>query len=173
MILDFRKLAVLDTDPISKDEGMKVACHVRKNRCVFNRNPYVKSEFLLVYGEGTEQILEVLQVALDKEIIYKAGAWLRDIDPATGDPRVLEDGTVLKWQGKVAFKEFCKANPEYLEQLKHRCGGGNYESLTEDEIAKIEAEEKQAEEAYTAQTEFEEAMAKEEGKKTKKASKAK
>lgn len=143
MILDFRKQSIQDSDPIGKDEGMKVACYVRKNRCVFSRNPYVTSSFFLVYGEGTEQVLEVLQVAIDKNIIQKSGAWLREEDPATGDPKVLEDGTILKWQGKVAFKEFCKANPEYLEQLKTRCGGGSYESLSEAEIQEIEAQEKE------------------------------
>lgn len=157
-ILDFRKLSIQDVDPIGKDEGMKVACHVRKNRCVFNRNPYVKSEFFIVYGEGTEQVLEVLQVCLDKDILQKAGAWIRDTDPNTGDPRILQDGTVLKWQGKVAFKEFCLAHPEYLDELKHRCGGGSYESLSEEEIAALEQEDKAAEEAFVALTELQEAI---------------
>lgn len=149
---------------------MKVACHVRKNRCVFNRNPYVKSEFFIVYGEGTEQVLEVLQVCIEKEILHKAGAWIRDIDLNTGDPRVLPDGTVLKWQGKVAFKEFCLAHPEYLDELKHRCGGGNYESLTEEEIAALEEEDKESEKAFTALTELQEAIVEDEkpSKKSKK-----
>lgn len=162
MILDFRKLAIQDADPIGRDEGMKVACYVRKNRCVFNRNPYVKSEFFIVYGEGTEQVLEVLQVCLDKEILFKAGAWIRDVDQSTGEPRILQDGTVLKFQGKAAFKEFCLAHPEYLEELKHRCGGGHYESLSEEEIAVLEAEDKDAEEAFTALTSLQEALVEEE-----------
>lgn len=141
VILDFRKLSIQPTDPISKEEGMKICCYVKKNRCVFDRNPYVSSEFYLVYGEGTEQVLETLQVAIDKGIIAKGGAWLKEEDPETGEPKVLPDGTVLKWQGKVAFKEFCKVNPEYLEQLKARCGGGAYKSLSEEEIQEIEAQE--------------------------------
>lgn len=141
VILDFRKLSIQATDPITSDEGMKVAAYVRKNRCVFNRNPYVKTEFYVVFGEGTEQILGTLDQAIQKEILNKAGAWIREIDPATGDPKVLQDGTILKWQGKVAFKEFCKANPEYFEQLKFRCGGGVIESLSEEEIAALKAEE--------------------------------
>lgn len=143
LTLDFRRLSVQATDPITAEEGMKIAAYVRKNRCIFNRNPYVKTEFFVVYGEGTEQILGTLDQAIKKEILNKAGAWIRELDPETGDPKVLQDGTVLKWQGKVAFKEFCKANPEYFEQLKHRCGGSAIESLSEEEIAKLKAEEEE------------------------------
>ncbi len=167
MILDFRKNSIQETDPIGRDEGMKVACHVRKNRCVYDRNPYVKSEFFIVYGEGTEQVLETLQVCIDKEIINKAGAWLREIDPATGDPKVLADGTVLKWQGKAAFKEYCLANPEYLKDLQYRCGGGNYESLSEEEIKALENEATEDEEHYKEMSKLEEAI-KEQDKKEKK-----
>lgn len=161
--LDFRKISVADSDPINKDEGMKVACYVRKNRCVFDRNPYVKCEFFIVYGEGTEQALETLQVAIDKGIIIKSGAWFREEDPATGDPKVLPNGDILKWQGKAAYKEYCLTHPDYFNDLQFRCGD-NIESLSQEEIAKIEEEEKITEEEIS---ELEKAI-KEEEKKSKK-----
>ena len=163
MILDFRKQSIQAGEPITKEEGMKVCCYVRKNRCIFDRNPYVSSSFYLVYGEGTEQVLETLQVAIDK-----GGAWLREDDPNTGDPRVLPNGDILKWQGKTAFKEYCKANPDYFENLKDRCGGGAYQSLSEEEIKAIEEEEK-ADDAFMANLTAE--MEKEEKKTSKKSKK--
>lgn len=168
MILDFRKQSIQAGEPITKEEGMKVCCYVRKNRCIFDRNPYVSSSFYLVYGEGTEQVLETLQVAIDKGIIQKGGAWLREDDPNTGDPRVLPNGDILKWQGKAAFKEYCKANPDYFENLKDRCGGGAYQSLSEEEIKAIEEEEK-ADDAFMANLTAE--MEKEEKKTSKKSKK--
>ena len=77
MILDFRKQSIQAGEPITKEEGMKVCCYVRKNRCIFDRNPYVSSSFYLVYGEGTEQVLETLQVAIDKGIIQKGLLFIR------------------------------------------------------------------------------------------------
>ena len=139
---------------------MKVACYVRKNRCVFDRNPYVKCEFFIVYGEGTEQALETLQVAIDKGIIIKSGAWFREEDPATGDPKVLPNGDILKWQGKAAYKEYCLTHPDYFNDLQFRCGD-NIESLSQEEIAKIEEEEKITEEEIS---ELEKAINEEEKK---------
>lgn len=159
LTLDFRKLSIQDSDPVDKDSSMKVGAYVRKNRCVFNRNPYVKTDFFIIYGEGTEQVLEVMQSALDKEILQKGGAWIRDIDPATGEPRVLADGTVLKFQGKANFKAFCLENPEYFNELKLRCGGKSYESLSSEEIEEIEKEAIDDEKAFSEMSTLEKAIA--------------
>lgn len=158
LTLDFRKLSVQDSDPVDKDGSMKVGAYVRKNRCVFNRNPYVKTEFFIIYGEGTEQVLEVMQAAIDKDILQKGGSWIRDTDPATGEPRVLADGTVLKFQGKANFKAFCIENPEYFKELKSRCGGANYESLSLEEIEEIEKDGALDEKAYAEMSVLEKAI---------------
>ena len=76
LMLDMRKQTVLDTDPINKEEGMKVMISVKKNHVTPRLYPYVKVPHFVIYGEGTEQILTALDQALKQGVLRQTGAWI-------------------------------------------------------------------------------------------------
>lgn len=138
IILDLRKRAIQDSDPISKDEGVKIGVTVKKNHCVPDRNPYMRTEYYAVFGQGIEQYLSTLDKALEKGVLTQKGAFIRDPDD-TGEPRE-RNGEKLQWQGKGRFREFVIANPDYLDEIRRRIGG-EIIVLSEEEVAEIKQEE--------------------------------
>jgi recombination protein RecA len=139
IIMDLRKQSIQEADPISREEGIKIGVNIKKNHCATTRNPYVKAVYYAIFNVGIETYLEALENAVAQNFLYKAGAFIREIDPATGDPRILADGTRLSWQGKTAFREFCIANPEYFESLMAKIKGEAVQ-MSSEEIATIEEE---------------------------------
>lgn len=124
LILDMRKQSILDSDPISRDEGMKVMISVKKNHIVPRVNPYVKVPHFIVYGEGTETILSTLNRAIEQGILRKSGAW------------IYWDDKQLSWQGKEKFRMKCKEDPDFLQELKNLTNN-NIQSLSEEEIKEL------------------------------------
>lgn len=121
LILDMRKQSILDTDPISKDEGAKYVINIKKNHIAQSlKNPYVKVSHLIIYGEGTEQILTTLNKAVTQGYIRTSGAW------------IYWDSEGLKWNGKQAFRAFMKENPDVLQTLRNIVNG-EIEVLTDAE----------------------------------------
>lgn len=137
--LDFRKRSMNDSDPIGKEDGIKVGVTVKKNHCITNIYPYVKTEYYAIFGQGVERYLEILDNAVNQGILKKAGAWINDIDESTGEARVFDNGEVAKWQGAQKFREYLIANPEYFEYLEAMVSG-TYESLSESEIKEVQSD---------------------------------
>lgn len=124
LMLDMRKQTVLDTDPINKEEGMKVMISVKKNHVTPRLYPYVKVPHFVIYGEGTEQILTALDQALKQGVLRQTGAW------------IYWDEKDLKWCGKQAFRQFMKENPDTLQTLKNYIHG-DIEVLSEEEMKEL------------------------------------
>lgn len=142
LTIKMQKASILDTDPIGKEDGIKINCTVLKNHCIPRRFPYCKFTYYAIFGEGIEQILSTLDELIDLGIIHKAGAWLQQLDSETGE-------IIDKWNGRNAFREDMKLNPNKLEKLKSFVSG-SYDTLTEEEVIAIKEMEKQAEEAEEA-----------------------
>lgn len=142
IILDLRKRAVLDTDPIKKEEGIKIHVSVLKNHCVPDRNPYVKTEYFAIFGQGIEQYLSTLDIALKQGILVQNGAFIKEVD-ANGEVKEW-NGQKLQWQGREKFRDFVKENEDYFEYLKSRISG-EVEQMSEEEIAKIKKDEEEIE----------------------------
>lgn len=142
LTVEMRKASVLDTDPIGKEDGIKINCKITKNHCIPREFPYRKFTYYAIFGEGIEQILSTLDELIDMGIIHKAGAWMQQLDPETGE-------IVDKWNGRNAFREDMKANPDKLEKLKSLVHG-SFETLSEEEVVEIKEQEKLAEEAEEA-----------------------
>lgn len=142
LTVEMRKASVLDTDPIGKEDGIKINCKILKNHCIPGEFPYRKFTYYAIFGEGIEQILSTLDELIDMGIIHKAGAWMQQLDPETGE-------IVDKWNGRNAFREDMKANPDKLEKLKSLIHG-SFETLSEEEVVEIKEQEKLAEEAEEA-----------------------
>lgn len=135
LMLDMRKQSVLETDPIKKDEGMKVMISVKKNHVTPRIYPYVKVPHYVIYGEGTETILPTLELALQDEILRQSG------------PYIYWDEKELRWTGKENFRKAMKEDPNLLQELKNLVHK-DVIALTEDEMKELEInEEKDREEA--------------------------
>lgn len=135
LILDMRRQSVLDTDPITKEQGQKYAISVKKNHVCPQVFPYVKVPHYIIYGKGTEVVLTTLKKAVDQEILKQGGAWI-----------YWEDKD-LKWNGKAAFREDMEKNPDLLQTLRNLVYG-NVEKLSKEEMKelKIESEHKEEDE---------------------------
>lgn len=136
LTLDLRKKSIQDKDPIAKEEGLKIGVHVEKNHCNQTRFPYMRADYYIKFGEGTQVFSEVIELAIEAGVLYKGGAWISEIDPATGEAKVLSNGDTAKWNGLNKTKEYLMANPEYYEYLKELVinGGIAVETMTEEEI---------------------------------------
>lgn len=128
IILDCRKQTVLDTDPITKEEGQKYMISVKKNHVCPKIYPYVKVPHYIIYGEGTEVVLTTLRKAIDQGILRASGAW------------IFWDDKELKWNGKAAFREDMKKNPEILQTLRNMVYG-NVDKLTKEEMRELNISE--------------------------------
>ena len=133
--LDLRKKSIQETDPIKREEGIKVGVTVRKNHCVPDRNPYVKVDYFAIFGQGIERYLPIISKAVTDGVLMQSGAFIRDPD-ANGDPKVV-DGVKYQWQGKEKFRQFLIDNPAYYKELQDRVGGV-VEQLSDEEMALLQ-----------------------------------
>ena len=107
LILDMRKQSISDSDPINKEEGMKICISVKKNHVVPKINPYVKVYHYVVYGEGTEVVFTTLNKAVEQGILTKSGAWINWPEKQ------------LKWCGKQEFRRAMKEDSNLLQTLRN------------------------------------------------------
>lgn len=133
LTLDFRKRSILDSDPIKKEEGIKIGVTVKKNHCVPDRNPYLKTEYYVKFGEGIEQNLSVIKKAIESGALKQSGAYIREI---TSDGEIREeDGFKYDWRGKESLRAYLEANPAYRDYLVRKIKLS--ESLSDEEIEEI------------------------------------
>ena len=98
--LDIRKSApVKDGDTIL---GNQVKVKVVKNKVA---PPFRKAEFEITFGEGISKVGEIVDLAVEHEIIKKSGSWF-----SYGESKLA--------QGRDAVKALLKDNPELCEELE-------------------------------------------------------
>ena len=89
-----------------KGDGEDIGNHVRvrilKNKVA---PPFRTAEFDIIFGKGICKIGNILDVAVDLDIVKKAGSWFSFNDDKLG-------------QGRDNAKEFLAANPEILNQVE-------------------------------------------------------
>ena len=89
-----------------KGDGEDIGNHVRVNK---KKNkvapPFRTAEFDIIFGKGICKIGNILDVAVDLDIVKKAGSWFSFNDDKLG-------------QGRDKAKEFLAANPEILNQVE-------------------------------------------------------
>jgi recombination protein RecA len=98
--LDIRRIA-------SIKQGQEVIGSRTKVRVVKNKvaPPFKEVEFDLIHGEGISREGDVLDLAVDKNIVEKSGTWY-----AYGGQRI--------GQGRENAKQFLKENPKVLDQME-------------------------------------------------------
>jgi len=84
--------------------GNKTRVKVVKNKVA---PPFKLAEFDIMYGEGVSKVGEILDVAVEKEIVKKSGSWFSYEDTKLG-------------QGRDAVKAIIKDNPELFDELEQK-----------------------------------------------------
>ena len=100
--LDVRKI-----DPIKQGDklmGSRTRVKVVKNKVA---PPFTQCEFDIMYGEGISKTGEVLDIATDKEIVKKSGAWYSYNETKLG-------------QGRENVKKFLDDNKDLLEEIEQK-----------------------------------------------------
>ena len=93
------------TETLKGDEG-EIGNHVRvrvlKNKVA---PPFRTAEFDIIFGKGISKIGNILDVAVNLDIVKKAGAWFSYNEEKLG-------------QGREKAKEFLEQNPEILAEVE-------------------------------------------------------
>jgi len=97
----------------------RIECSVQKGELTVSSNhrfkltkaTYGTKDFVvessIVYGKGIDYLSEIIDMAVDMEIIKKAGSWFSYKETKIG-------------QGKNAVKEILEDNPELLEEIENK-----------------------------------------------------
>ncbi len=100
--IDIRKIELLKsgTDVI----GTRTRAKVVKNKVA---PPFKEGQFDILYGQGISRMGEIIDLAVNLEIINKSGAWF-----SYGDIRL--------GQGKDNTREYLKENPKLAEEIEKK-----------------------------------------------------
>jgi len=84
--------------------GNRTRVKVVKNKVA---PPFRKAEFDIMYGKGVSKVGEIIDLAVDMDIVKKAGSWFSYGDTKLG-------------QGRDAVKELIGDNPELMDELEQK-----------------------------------------------------
>ena len=101
--LDIRRSTPIK-DSNSTVMGNKTRVKVVKNKVA---PPFKLAEFDIMYGQGISKVGEILDIAVEHDIIKKAGSWFSYDDTKLG-------------QGRDAVKALIKDNPELMDELEEK-----------------------------------------------------
>lgn len=131
----FTKTKVDEGSPINKDEGSHFNVSIRKNHCVPDRNPYVKFDYYIIFGEGTEMILSLVNKMVE--------AGFLSVNHGNYVVFDTEGNEIFKVRGKGNYRQHMKDNPDFFKELVDRLNGNDssVKNMTVDEIDEAKKEE--------------------------------
>ena len=109
---DYKQVSRNADNPV----GHLVELKIKKTKvCLPNRQ---FASYTLNFSKGIDIFEDTVDVAIQYDIIVRAGAWYRIINPDTGEILKDEDGEELKVQGKESVKEILEKNDELYQRIK-------------------------------------------------------
>ncbi len=99
--LDIRRIGAIK-EGVDKVLGNRTRVKVQKNKVA---PPFKQVEFDILYGEGISRVGEIIDMAVNLEVVKKAGSWFSYNETKLG-------------QGREAVKSILKDNPELTEELE-------------------------------------------------------
>ncbi|MCL1857758.1 MAG: recombinase RecA [Oscillospiraceae bacterium] len=103
----------------------KVKCKIAKNKVA---PPFKVAEFLIVFGEGIDHATEVLEVAVDMDIIKKSGSWFSYNGERIG-------------QGKEAVKKYFDEHKDLAEEIEKLVRANSEKVTVAEEVVKDDDDE--------------------------------
>ena len=100
--MDIRRIENIKQD--GEVRGNRVRVKVIKNKVA---PPFREAEFDVMYGEGISKVGNVLDMAVNLDIIQKAGSWFSYNGDRVG-------------QGRENVKKYLKENPDVLEEVEQK-----------------------------------------------------
>ena len=113
--LDIRKIENIKQD--GEVKGNRVRVKVIKNKVA---PPFREAEFDIVYGEGISKSGNILDMAVNMDIIEKSGSWFSYNGDRIG-------------QGRENVKKFLKENPDILDDVEKKVRA-NFEKAFQDSL---------------------------------------
>lgn len=101
MRIDVRKIEQLKA-PGNEFVGSRTRARIVKNKVA---PPFKEAEFDIIYGRGIAKEGEILDAAVNLDIIHKSGAWF-----SYGDQRL--------GQGRENVKDYMLQNPEFMAEIE-------------------------------------------------------
>lgn len=132
--LEMRKVKTEAADGVKDDEYIKMVCKVKKNRFA-RKNPYVQTTIFGRYGHGIDASMEILELAIEENIIEKRGGG--------NYLYITPDGKEKKWRGSSVLMSYIDDNPDFMNEIKQRLAGDTktISSMSDDDIKAAEAEQ--------------------------------
>ena len=122
--LDIRKIEAIKQD--SEIIGNKVRVKVVKNKVA---PPFRETEFDIIYGKGISKSGNILDLAVNLDIVEKAGAWFSYNGERIG-------------QGRENAKKYMENNPELMQELDQKVRK-NFNEAFEQSLCEEEIDEEQ------------------------------
>ena len=126
--MDIRKIENIKQD--GEVKGSRVRVKVIKNKVA---PPFREAEFDIVYGEGISKVGNILDMAVNLDIIEKAGSWFSYNGERIG-------------QGRENVKKYLKENPDILQEVEGKVRDNfakAFEQSLGEELPSIEDDEEE------------------------------
>lgn len=129
---EMRKIKIEGSDGVDKTEFIKINNKIIKNR-VARGNPYVETTLFGRYGQGTDIVMELLELAVNQNIIEKNnGGRYRYVTVA---------GEELKWHGAKNLMNYFDNNPDLRDEVIEKVNNEAIavQQLSDEDMKKLEA----------------------------------
>lgn len=126
--MDIRKIENIKQD--GEVKGSRARVKVIKNKVA---PPFREAEFDIMYGEGISKVGNVLDMAVNLDIIEKAGSWFSYNGEKVG-------------QGRENVKKYLQENPDILEEVEKKVRDNfakAFEQSLGEELPKVDEDEEE------------------------------